>query len=548
MSDSCLKIVNSGLETKGILKSSKERPCCHNETTDPSTVPLWKYTIFGPANPSVLPMFTILLRHSWQMLRRSPFFEKNLFTRGFLAFMVFFMVMQLFAMGRMLPGILNEAWPDRAPAVWVFGSLPLFLLADLFMRFFLQKTPRRHVLPYLHLPVSRPTLSAWWIVNAWLHPMNAYLLFFFWPFIQMTINPATSSQHLGLLGIFLLTSFNQSIIMLLGTPGRMSKVVALVLTALLALTGLSYLFYADRMMDYSMQLFLAMVYAKPMAFVIPLAVLAALHGLAMIGSVKNYHLLYEISGREEQRTGNNAWERWLATVPRYGDLWLLEWRLLIRNRRSRSGVYIILPMALAYALFAAFTFTDPAQLGQMIIYIMVAGSLGGLQLQHAFSWDSHFFDFLASRNISMERYVRAKFYFYTFIAMIQMVVVSLATGFINLPVMLMCAAITLYVCGAGYYVYLRMGVRHSSRFDPEGRSSFNMEGISGMKFISGFLMIISIVPLFFIGFFITQPHGAALVVGAAGLAFLLTHRRWTKTIAQRLKQRKHINLALYRQK
>jgi len=127
-----------------------------------------------------------------------------MFAKGLIAFVIFFMVMNLYALGRSLPVLLQEQFPDFAPAEWVYGALPLIMLGDLFMRFFIQKVPASHVIPYLHLPVSGSTLSGYRIFRSWLHPINFYLLFFFYPFIQMTINPATSSQELGCWAFFCL--------------------------------------------------------------------------------------------------------------------------------------------------------------------------------------------------------------------------------------------------------------------------------------------------------------------------------------------------------
>jgi hypothetical protein len=114
--------------------------------------------------------------------------------------------------------------------------------------------------------------------------------------------------------------------------------------------------------------------------------------------------------------------------------------------------------------------------------------------------------------------------------------------------MLLFAGISLYSMGLGFYIYLRAGVRHSSRMDLQGKASFNMEGVSGMKMLLGLLQFFIILPLIIIGFLLPVPHGAALVVGSTGLVFLLNHRRWTRKLGQRLEARKHINLALYREK
>ena len=493
-------------------------------------------------------MFKKLISHSWQMMRRSAFFEKSMFAKGFIAFTVFFLVMNLYGLGRSLPVLLNEQFPDMAPAEWVYGLLPLIMLVDIFMRVFIQKVPAGQVMPYLHLPVSRSSLSGYRIFRSWLHPINFYLLFFFYPFIQMTINPATSSQELGLLGIFLLVGINHSILMLIRTPGKESKWPGYLFVILLSAMGLAYVVNPGEIMEYSLHVFLAFVYANPVAFLVPVFVIAVLQFIIYRQTIKNFYQLYEAGEKVEKPAGKNIIETLLGSVPVYGQYWLLEWRLLSRNRRTKSSLYTFLPMAIAFALYAGLRITEPGQYGMAVIYILIAGGIGSMHLQHAFSWESHFFDYIASRDLPMEIFVKAKYYFYLLIGGIQFILVSIILAFLNIEMMLFFAGISLYSLGMGFYLYLRAGIRHSSRMDLQGKASFNMEGVSGMKMLMGMLQFFIILPLVIIGALLPVPHGAALLLAITGIFFLVSHRRWTRKLGQRLEARKHINLALYREK
>lgn len=482
------------------------------------------------------------------MMRRSAFFEKSMFAKGFIAFVIFFFVMNLYGLGRSLPVLLNEQFPDMAPAEWVYGALPLIMLGDLFMRFFIQKIPASHVIPYLHLPVPNSTLSGYRIFRSWLHPINFYLLFFFYPFIQMTINPATSSQELGLLGIFLLAGINHSILMLIRTPGKESKWLGFLLLILLLSTAIAYYMIPEKIMQESLNVFLAFVYARPVAFLVPLSMIVLLQLIVYRQTIKNFYQLYESGEKVEKSARQNYIEKLLASIPLYGPYWVLEWRLLSRNRRTKSSLYTFLPMALAFAVYAAFQMTEPGQSGMAIIYILIAGGIGGMHLQHAYSWESHFFDFIASRDLPMEIFVRAKYYFYLLIGGIQLLLISIVLFFLNTNMMLLLAAISIYAMGPGFYLYLRAGIRHSSRMDLQGKASFNMEGVSGMKMLMGMLQFFIILPLVIVGALMPVVHGEALLVSITGIIFLASHRRWTRILGQRLESRKYTNLALYREK
>ncbi|TVQ86710.1 MAG: hypothetical protein EA393_11750 [Bacteroidetes bacterium] len=493
-------------------------------------------------------MFGKLISHSWQMMRRSAFFEKSMFAKGFIAFMVFFAVMQLFGLGRVLPVILNENFPDRAPAEWVYGVLPLILIADITLRFFIQKFPARHVKPYLHMPVQRGQLTIYWMTRSWLHPMNIYLLFFFYPFIQMTINPATSSQEAGLLGIFLLTGVNHSLLMLIWSPGKSGKWLGMFLLFVLLLTGLSYLWIPDQMMKYSLDFFLAFVYLKPFAFLLPILLITILHLVIYKQIGKNYYEVYEAEEKTEKAAEESFIERIISNVPEYGPYWLLEWRLLTRNRRTRTSFYSYIPMAMVYVIFAALWIDEPAKTSLAIVYLIMASGMGGLHLQHVYSWESHFFDFLASRDFSFETFIRAKYYFYLLLSGIQLLLVIIILIFLNPQLLILMTALTVYAAGLGFYIYFRAGIRHSSRMDLQAKASFNMEGVSGMKLLIGILQFFILLPLFIVGFIIPVPFGESILIAVVGLSFIINHRSWIKKLGHRLEARKHINLSLYREK
>ncbi len=493
-------------------------------------------------------MFKTLIVHSWQMMRRSAFFEKSMFAKGFIAFVVFFLVMHLYGLGRALPYILQEHLPDRAPAEWAYGLLPLIFLADLIMRLFIQKMPARHVMPYLHLPVSRSSLSGYRIFRSWIHPMNLYLLFFFWPFIRITINPATSSQELGLLGIFLIAGINQSILMLLRTPGTFSRFTGILMSILWLIPSVAFFWEPDIIMEHSLNIFLGFVHGKPGVLLTPLVIIAGLHFIIFRQTLKNFYRIVEADERTETVEGSNPLERILASVPVFGQYWLLEWRLLSRNRRTKSILYSSLPMALAFAIFTGIWIQSSSQYGSALIYIIIAGGLGSSHLQHAFSWESHFFDFIASRNYSLTDFIRAKFYFYLILAMLQFLVVSIVLVFLNFELLLLFASMTIYTVGLGFYLLFRAGIRHSARMDLQGKSSFNMEGVSGMKILMVMLQMFILLPLFIFGYLIWGIAGALFLIALPGIIFLAYHKSWTRNLAKRLEGRKYANLALYREK
>jgi len=493
-------------------------------------------------------MFYNLLKHNFLMIYRSDFFEKSLFVKLFMILIFLFIILQLNLLGRVLPTLLNDNLPDYAPAEIIFGFLPPIMALDLLTRFFLQKLPAKDVQPYLHLPISRHTINAFWMIRALLHPFNFYLLFLFWPMILQTLNPDNYHPALSISAIFLLSIFNQSLIMWMKLRGLKTDVLAviLILTGSIA-TG--YVFYTGDLMQLSLNFLLQLSEARPSAWIPLLLILGFL-------VVVNWKILlnsyYHIVSPQEKINDShylNFWEKYIASVSHWGEYWLLEWRLITRNKRSKNTFYLIIPFNLAFLFYLAyFSEFERGNEGQLIILILISGGYGITHLQHAFSWESHFFDFLSTRNFPYTDFVKAKYYFYLVYALVQFMITALVLIFFNPYLVLMYMSLMLYSVGFGFFLHIRIGIRHSDRFNPNGRASFNMEGVSGMKLVSGFLFFVPLIFLFSLGVFFPKDYGIALWTGLFGLAFIITHPWWIKTFAKRFEQRKYINLARYREK
>jgi hypothetical protein len=94
----------------------------------------------------------------------------------------------------------------------------------------------------------------------------------------------------------------------------------------------------------------------------------------------------------------------------------------------------------------------------------------------------------------------------------------------------------------------RLGINNSGRFDPNGSASFNLEGLSGTKYLIILGMYLSIIPFFILDYFIKFPHSGIWLMIITGLAMIVCHKIWIKGIANRLLKQKYRNLAIYRNK
>ncbi len=481
------------------------------------------------------------------MFRRSELFERSLFVIVLLTIFALFVFSQLHLAGRMLPVLLQEYLPEREPAEWVYGLLiPIFAL-DFSLRYFIQSLPAQQVRPYLHLPIQNSTLAFYRMLRSWLHPINLYLLVFFYSFISMTINPATSSQGSGLLGIILLVAVNQAVLMWLKSFQENKLKTLLVVAMVLAAIALAWSLYTDALMQYSLDFFLGFVNNNLQAFVPVLVIAVLFHGLAFHQIKKGFYQVFETQVPRQATARGGFPERLLASVPKYGQLWLLEWQLASRSRRSRFNFFGMIPMAIAFSLYVVLG-VDSQPETYIVIILLISGSYGGFHLQHAFSWESHFFDFLATRNIHLKDFITAKFYFYSAYAALQLLVILPLVLWHSLELALLFVGMFFYATGFGFFFYLWTGVGNSTRLDANGKSSFNMEGVSGIKMAQMMALFLSVLPFLLLGYLLPIPNGSALLLSITGLVFIFTHGSWINGIVRKFEKRKYAKLNLYRQK
>ncbi len=488
-----------------------------------------------------------LIDHTWKMFRRSEYFGRSMFAIVLIIFITFFIISQLVLVGRMLPGLLQENFPQKSPAEWVYGFLLIIMLADLGFRIGFQKLPSKQIAPYLHLPVKHSLLSIYQIIRSWIHPFNIYLLFFFWPFIKLTINPAHSSQVAGLVGIAMLMAINQGLVMALKNLRFNKKSIPFYATAVILCAVLLIFFFPINWAALGLSLFLAMVNIKPTAFISLTLLIILSHVWAYFQIKYKLHYTLDQDGNSLADNGLSGWERILASIPVFGPYWVLEWQLVTRNKRSKINFWIMIPIALALAFFVGIRPpTEPETF--IVIIFMIAGGYGNLHFQYALSWESHFFDFLATRNIDMKKFIQAKFNFYLAYSFLQLLIVLPILFWFNVDLAILFTGLFFYSTGFGYFFYLRIGILNPSRIDANGSASFNMEGITGARFLQIFVMLMSIFPFMIIGLIVPYPHLTSILFAITGVLFIITQNLWTRYLAAKLESRKYTNLNLYREK
>jgi hypothetical protein len=502
-------------------------------------------------HPLILPDYMLLsiLHHAWLSFRRAHYFSRGVGIRVLVGFVVLSLLWYMFLIGSALPGILQNLFPDRQP-LDVFLSYLLFLYAsDLSLRLFSQPIPRQGVTPYLHLPLKRSRLAALTLFRSWFSPYNIYLLALLIPFFMRTLYHPVSPQAFWfmIVGCFLLSGLSHSLGLLMKTYGKKnSRSLAMFTMALVLIIVVGWVFQ-DQLMLFSGRIGQALLEGTTWVFLLLLLLIAGLQPLIRQGLEAGFYALG--SQGDNRVVTSGRFVKLFHKIPIWGPFWELEWKLLLRNKRSRQNLLqapLMLPVLFYLAVFSPETNLTP-----MAPFLLLAmGSYGFIHLQYVFSWESRFFDNLATRDFDLKTAIRAKYAFYVLLAALQFLLLTPFVLIWNPAVFPYLAGIFLYATGAGFCILFYSGLANSTRFDPNQRAFFNFEGTSGTLFFVIILIFSSTIPLYIAGSILPfeSPLGFSLAAGIAGLAFWAASPAWTADVFRRFQRKKYRNLSKYREK
>jgi hypothetical protein len=494
-------------------------------------------------------MFFTLLRHAWMSFRRAHYFERNLGIKLVIGFVMLTLLWYVYLLARLLPGLLNQYFPYAEPHETFFSFLFLVYLSDLLLRLFVQKVPSHRVAPYLHLPVPRNRLASYLLIRSWASPFNFYLLVLFVPFFRQVF-PAHEGAGLFwqvILGMWLLAAVNHAVLILLKTvmtPGR-GVLAGMLLVAAVAGVGMG--LFPDAFMMASRHTGLAIMQGHWAAFMLPVALIALMQYFAFRSLRQG--LYPEVRQTTRKNVKEGLMSRMLAKTPRYGVYWVLEWKLLTRNKRSRNNLYQW-PLILPFLIWILHSLIDRDNIGSAFLaLLMFSGSYGFFHLQYVYSWESRFFDFIATRNMALRNFILAKYYFYSLMAIVQFLVMLPFILIVKPVFTFMFLSLMLYAIGPVFFILFYFGVSNSTRLDPNKRATFNFEGTSGSLFMTILLVFATFIPVAVVGLLL--PWGAfqsiLMVTAFTGLAFSLSHQWWAGVVESRFEKNKYKNLDKYRE-
>jgi hypothetical protein len=278
--------------------------------------------------------------------------------------------------------------------------------------------------------------------------------------------------------------------------------------------------------------------ANAWSVAIPLAMMLAAYRLQFSFLMQRMYP-EEIVKRKARFAGDVPRIKYLEGMGLTGDLIMLEMKLWLRHKRTKSMLYL-LPLFVFYGLFF---YPNPQykDMNSMFIFvgIFMSGGLMMNYLNYAFGYESNYFDGILTRKIDMNRYIRAKITIGMLITSFCYVI-TVPYVFFGTEILLINTAAFLFNIGFLSFVLLYLATYNKMRIDLSKSSSFNYQGVSALNWLvllPAFLLPVLIyLPFSLLGY---KMAGLAFI-GLIGVIGFLTRKFWIRKITQSFFERKYI--------
>ena len=456
----------------------------------------------------------------WKSLFRSASFGKSVALKIFMAFLALYFIVSFLALGLALFPILKKAFPDQDPFVIVNGFMFYWILADLLMRFFLQKLPVMSVKPLLTLPIKKSIMVHYVLGKSALSFFNFLPLFAIIPFgFMLVANDYEISKVVTWVGLMiiitLIINFLNFIIESLSAETELSFL------PLIAFAGIVFGLNYFNIISFSSLIsgFFIAVTNNPLLLIIPLLILVGLYSFNFRILSKKLYLDNSLKTKnQEVKTSDLAWTR------RFGDIapfMQLDLKLLWRNKRPRSSIFILV-IGLLYGLFF---YPQPMYRDLVWIYGFIGIFVTGIFLinfgQFIPAWDSGYYKMLMSQNIKYEQYLKSKFVL-MIMSVVIMFVLSIPYVYFGWKILLAHFAAAIYNIGVNSHVILYAGSYNRKKIDLSQRAAFNYQGTGAVQWLLGIPLMLLPIAIFAAFYFLINFEGgiASLIVcGLLGIAF-----------------------------
>jgi len=476
-------------------------------------------------------MFSRFINLEIKQFFRSSYWQKSMALNALMVLLGLYFILIFLGLGIALLPILKSQFPEVNPFVKINDFVFYWLIAELFVRFFMQKLPVMSVKPLLYLPIKKSSIVHYVMGKSVVSYFNVLPLFMFVPFVVMNISNGTSVFNALLwLGIMITLTLIVNFLNFLieNQTADSDWGFALVSGALLGLFAFNY-FEIISLGSLMATAINAMVTQPIFALLLGL-LLATLYYLNFKFLKNQLNLDASLRVKATQvSTVDMSWTKRFGSVAPFLQL---DLKLLWRNKRPRSTV-MLLGFLLLYGLFF---YPNPTYNEMPTLLVFVGIFITGAFLinfgQFIPAWDSAYYKLLMSQNVTYKDYLRSK-YILMVLSVVITFLLSIPYIYFGWKIVLLNFAAALFNAGINTHVLLYAGSYNRKKIDLTKSAAFNYQGTGAVQWLLGFPLLLIPMALFYLFYKLLGFEAGVASLAFAGIFGLIFHQKMLSYIAGR---------------
>lgn len=489
-----------------------------------------------------------LIRLEFLKSSRSTSFAKSVAVGIFLFFLAVLLLLYVLALGLALKYIITDVLKEEDAFAFLSGTVIYFFLFEFMYRYFIQKLPVIELESLLHLPISKSKIIHFMLIRSFISPLSIIALLLFTPFTVMEVAPRFGTEAaVYWLGTLFLISWSLHWVMLWFKQRFDDSLAGIFIIFTVMVLGIGSTYYGWYNLGDILKPVFDLALESPIPFVVMLGVFLLTYYMAYRYYVANAYL-EDLGEEEEIRFANKS----LGIFSRFGlagEMADLEWKLIIRHKKSRS--YLMLSGF--FLLYGFIFYTNPTyRIGEGIPYMFIfvgAFITGIFMLQYGqlfLSWNSNNFDFFLNTRGGVEALVKGKYYLFIASACLTFLL-SVPYVYFGWDILMIHVATFLFNLGVTVHLVVYLALWKPKPMDINKGAVFNYEGIG----IAQFLMIIPMMGapyLIFIPMSIMFGDiSGLLALGTIGLLGIIAFPKLSDFAVQRILANKYQISSSFRQ-
>lgn len=462
-----------------------------------------------------------LFKHHWLKTFRAPGYYKNLVVNILVGFFALYMAVAFAMMGFFAHEILAEIAPNQLPMETFNGFFIYMVIGSLIFRYFLQPLNTINLQPYQALPIKRSTLVNYILLKPLLNPANYVVLLFVIPFsvatVAKTYGGAGGIKFIAI--VIFLAAFNTLTAAYLKRkfgPTTWGTLAILLFAVLLAAAEFFKLFsiigFSRNVLDYLL--------SNPIAWLFTVIFPVAAYLLNKLFFAKNYYAESFNKSLSKKREYSRQFT-FLERFGKQGELMLLILKLVIRNKRTKSTLWVSILFLLYGLLFYTSDIYSDMDGFLFFCAMIVTGALMFMFGQWLISWNGAHFDAIMTKEIDARDYVKAN-YNLLIIANIVCFIITTPYFFFGREIAMLHIAAFLFNTGVNIFLLTFFATFNTKRLDLNQGNAMNFQGTTYKNFL--IVVPIMLVPMLIFGIASAMgAHHIALwifsILGVTGIIF-----------------------------